>query len=52
MCEAEKELEEEVKKLLAEAERIDDKEDRLYGKDRRGDELPEFRLLAEVERRG
>jgi transposase len=41
MCEAEKGLEEEVKKLLAEAERIDDEEDKLYGSDRRGDELPE-----------
>lgn len=41
MCEAEKELEEEVKRLLSEAERIDDEEDKLYGRDRRGDELPE-----------
>jgi len=41
MCEAEKELEEEVKKLLAEAERIDQEEDELYGADHRGDELPE-----------
>lgn len=40
MCEAEKELEEEVKKLLAEAERIDEEEDKLYGADHRGDELP------------
>jgi len=40
MCEAEKELEEEVKKLLAEAQRIDEEEDKLYGGDRRGDELP------------
>jgi transposase len=40
MGEAEKELEEEVKKLLMEGERIDEEEDRLYGADRRGDELP------------
>jgi len=40
MCEAEKELEEEVSGLLAEAGRIDQEEDRLYGADRRGDELP------------
>jgi len=40
MCEAEKELEEEVNKLLVEAQRIDEEEDRLYGADRRGDELP------------
>lgn len=40
MCEAEKELQEEVNKLLAEAQRIDQEEDRLYGADRRGDELP------------
>jgi transposase len=41
MCQAEKELEEEVKRLLAEAERIDEAEDKLYGVDRRGDELPQ-----------
>jgi transposase len=41
MCEAEKELEEEVNRLLAEAQRIDEEEDKLYGADRRGDELPE-----------
>jgi len=41
MCEAEKELEEEVSKLLEEAERIDQEEDELYGADRRGDELPD-----------
>lgn len=41
MCEAEKELEEEVKKLLAEAQRIDEEEDKLYGVDCRGDELPQ-----------
>jgi transposase len=40
MCQAEKELEEEVKNLLAEAQRIDEEEDKLYGADRRGDELP------------
>jgi transposase len=34
-------LEEEVKKMLAEAAQADAKEDALYGKDRRGDELPE-----------
>lgn len=36
----EKELEEEVKRLLAEAERVDAEEDALYGKGKRGDELP------------
>jgi transposase len=34
-------LEEEVKKMLAEAEETDAREDALYGKERRGDELPE-----------
>jgi len=41
MGKAEKELEEEVKALLAEAARIDAEEDGKYGKGRRGDELPE-----------
>jgi transposase len=40
MGEAEKKLEEEVDKLLAEAERIDAEEDAEHGKGRRGDELP------------
>jgi len=35
------ELEAEVKRLLAEAEAIDEAEDGRYGKDRHGDELPE-----------
>src|SRR5512139_3876353 len=35
------ELEAEVKRLLAEAEAIDEAEDDRYGKDRHGDELPE-----------
>ena len=34
-------LAEEVKKMLAEAEAVDKKEDELYGKANRGDELPE-----------
>ena len=32
---------EELEKILEEAERIDEEEDRKYGKDKRGDELPE-----------
>jgi len=40
MSEVEKELEAEVGRLLAEAQRIDDEEDALYGKGQRGDELP------------
>lgn len=40
MCEKEKSLEEEVKKLLDEAETADLEEDERYGKGRRGDELP------------
>jgi transposase len=34
-------IEKEVKKMLAEAEAKDAEEDKLYGKDKRGDELPE-----------
>lgn len=41
MKKAESELEREVVRLLEEAQRIDDEEDKLYGKGRRGDELPE-----------
>lgn len=41
MNEAEQKLVAEVTRLLAEAERIDAAEDELYGKDKRGDELPE-----------
>jgi transposase len=36
-----KELEEEVKRLLAEAECVDEKEDARYGRGKRGDELPD-----------
>jgi transposase len=41
MCKTEAELEKEVERLLQEAERVDAREDELYGKDKRGDELPE-----------
>jgi transposase len=41
MGEAEKQLEEEVQALLAEAARVDAQEDGKYGKGKRGDELPE-----------
>ena len=41
MCKAEKELEEEVKRLMEQAERVDREEDQEYGKGKRGDELPE-----------
>mgnify|MGYP006908290990 FL=1 len=34
-------IQQEVDRLLAEAERVDREEDALYGPDRRGDELPE-----------
>jgi len=37
----EERLEREVARLLEEAQRIDDEEDKLYGKGKRGDELPE-----------
>jgi hypothetical protein len=41
MNEVEQKLVADVTRLLAEAERIDAAEDELYGKDKRGDELPE-----------
>jgi transposase len=40
MMKRERELSREVEKLLAEAEALDDREDKKYGKDKRGDELP------------
>lgn len=40
MSDAEEKLRAEVERLLAEAQRIDDEEDALYGKGKRGDELP------------
>lgn len=40
MSETEKKLEQEVSRLLAEAERIDAEEDAQHGKGKRGDELP------------
>jgi transposase len=46
LCEAERRIAEEVERLLAEAERVDAEEDALYGKGKRGDELP-----AELSRR-
>jgi hypothetical protein len=41
MEETEKQLREEVRKLLSQAEAADKEEDQRYGGDRRGDELPE-----------
>ena len=41
MKETEKRLREEVRKLLKQAEEADQEEDSRYGRDRRGDELPE-----------
>ena len=41
MGETEKRLREEVRKLLKQAEAADEEEDKRYGRDRRGDELPE-----------
>jgi len=46
MRETERKLEEEVAKLMAEAERVDAEEDARYGRGKRGDELP-----AELARR-
>ena len=41
MEETEKRLRDEVRKLLEQAEATDEEEDKRYGRDRRGDELPE-----------
>jgi len=41
MCEAEKELERQVRELLEKAQQADQQEDSRYGKGKRGDELPE-----------
>lgn len=41
MCEKEAELEREVQELLARAQEVDEAEDKMYGKGKRGDELPE-----------
>lgn len=41
MSEEEKRLREEVRELLGRADKVDEEEDALYGKDKRGDELPE-----------
>src|SRR5439155_3337720 len=41
MQDAEQELAAEVARLLGEAQHIDEEEDKLYGKGKRGDELPE-----------
>ena len=46
MCKTEQELEQEVKRLLEQAEKVDGAEDRAYGQGQRGDELP-----AELARR-
>jgi len=40
LCSAEEQLSAEVEALLAEAERVDEEEDALYGTESRGDELP------------
>jgi transposase len=40
MKEEEKRLRKEIRELMAEAKKTDDQEDKRYGKDRRGDELP------------
>lgn len=41
MVKRERELSREVEKLLAEAEALDEREDKKYGKNKRGDELPQ-----------
>ena len=41
MCKGEQEFEQEVKRLLKQAEEVDEAEDQAYGEGKRGDELPE-----------
>src|SRR5260221_9681319 len=41
MEESEKRLREEVKRLMKQAEAVDEEEDKRYGRDRHGEELPE-----------
>ncbi len=41
LCKEEEELKKAVKEMLEKAEKTDKKEDEIYGKDKRGDELPE-----------
>ncbi len=41
MKEMEEQLQGEVDELLRRAQEVDEEEDRRYGKDRRGDELPQ-----------
>ncbi|MBS3782227.1 MAG: transposase, partial [Candidatus Thermoplasmatota archaeon] len=41
LCKKEEELEKAVKEMLEKAEKTDKKEDEIYGKNKRGDELPE-----------
>ena len=48
MMKSEEELRAEVKKMLDEAEQVDREEDELYGKDKRGDELPDELLRRET----
>jgi len=40
LCNLEEELKKKVRELLQGAEQIDEEEDRLFGEDKRGDELP------------
>jgi len=47
MKEEEARLEAEVRELLRKAEEVDEEEDRRYGKDRRGDELPKELVFRE-----
>ena len=52
MREKEEQLSAEVEELLRRAEEVDDDEDRRYGQDRRGDELPQELAFREGGWRG
>jgi len=47
MKKKEAELEKEIEELIAAAEKTDQREDKLYGKDKRGDELPKELAIRE-----
>jgi transposase len=52
LCKEEKKLQKEIEKALKKANDIDEEEDKIYGKDKRGDELPPgFRTRKERKER-
>jgi len=52
MLKAEAQLEKEIRDLIQNAQQVDEEEDRQYGKDKRGDELPEelYRRVSRLDK--